>query len=148
MKLRTVIVLVISGAMFSCANVDANKGIQGAGFGSLIGAGIGQAIGKDTEGTLIGAAVGTMVGYIIGNEMDKYDRLNLNNVYENVPSGKVATWNNPDNNNHYEVSPGGAYNIGNKVCREAEIVAIIDGKREKVYSTACRNPLGVWEIQK
>jgi len=68
----------------SCANLDMNKGAQGAIGGAAGGALIGQAIGRDTQATLIGAAVGTMLGYIVGNEMDKYDRKELNHAYGKI----------------------------------------------------------------
>jgi outer membrane lipoprotein SlyB len=52
----------------------------GAGLGAILG----QAIGRDTKSTLIGAALGGTLGYIVGNEMDKYDREQLRNVFEVV----------------------------------------------------------------
>jgi hypothetical protein len=32
-------------------------------------------------------------------------------------------------------------------CRQAEIIAVIDGKTEKTYTTACRNDVGQWVLQ-
>lgn len=134
----------------SCANLDMNKGSQGAIGGAAGGALIGQAIGRDTQATLIGAAVGTMLGYIVGNEMDKYDRKELNHAYEYGRSGQATSWQNPDNGNAYRVTPQPAYTTAQSPqapCRRAEILATIDGKTEKTYSTACRNSQGQWELQ-
>lgn len=134
----------------SCAdvNVPVSKGTQGAGIGAAGGAIVGQAIGRNTEATLIGMAVGTMLGYIVGNEMDKYDRQKLNNVYETAPSGQASTWENPDSGNSYNVTPQPAYYPQqNMPCRKAEILATIDGKTEKTYTTACRNAAGQWELK-
>lgn len=130
----------------SCAEM--NKGQTGAVGGAAGGALIGQAIGRNTEATLIGAAVGTMLGYIIGNEMDKYDRQQLNNAYEQGPSNKTVNWVNPDTGNNYQVTPQPAYNNNttNQVCRKAEINATIDGKPEKSITTACRNAEGQWVL--
>ena len=133
----------------SCANQENNaqSGIQ---LGAISGALIGQAIGHDTEATLIGAAVGTMLGYIIGNEMDKYDRQQLNHVYERGVSGETNTWKNPDSGNRYQVTPKPAYTEprSKRPCRQAEIIAIIDGQPQRTYTTACRDNNGQWQLQK
>jgi len=133
----------------SCANSNMNKGQQGAVGGAAGGALIGQAIGHNTEATLIGMAVGTMLGYIVGNEMDKYDREQLNHVYSRGVSGNTAAWINPDNGNQYNVTPQPAYSSpgNNQPCRKAEIVAIIDGKEERTLTTACRDNNGQWQLQ-
>ncbi len=136
--------------MTSCANTSLNKGQQGAIGGAVGGALLGQAIGRNTEATLIGAAVGTALGYIVGNEMDKYDRKELNQAYEFGPSGQASSWQNPDNGNYYEVTPQPAYTsptYPDRPCRQAEIMATIDGRSERTYTTACRNSQGQWELQ-
>ena len=133
----------------SCADSNMNKGQQGAVGGAATGALVGQAIGHNTEATLIGMAVGTMIGYIVGNEMDKYDRQELNHVYERGASNNTSAWINPDNGNRYNVTPQPAYSnpSSNQPCRKAEIIALIDGKEQKTYSTACRDQNGQWELQ-
>ena len=126
----------------------ANKGQLGATGGAAGGALLGQAIGHDTRSTLLGAAIGGMLGYVIGNEMDKYDKQMLNNVYENAPSGQASTWTNPDQGNQYQVTPQAAYTgPNNQQCRKAEVIAIIDGRRERTLTTACRNTSGQWQLQ-
>ena len=126
-----------------------SKGTSGAAIGAATGAIAGQAIGRNTKGTLLGAAVGGMLGYIIGNEMDKYDQAQLNQVYETSPSHQRTQWVNPDTNRSYTVTPQPAYTQpSGRVCREAEILATVDGRPEKVVSTACRDNEGRWVIQK
>ncbi|MGB3209814.1 MAG: glycine zipper domain-containing protein [Desulforhopalus sp.] len=135
-------------SLSSCANPTGGQ--KGAGIGGASGALIGQAIGRNTEATLIGAAVGTMLGYIVGNEMEKYDRKELNHAYEYGPSGQNTSWRNPDNGNYYQVVPQPAYNPPQQPhtpCRRAEILATIDGRTERTYTTACRNSAGQWELQ-
>jgi len=140
----TIFMLTISG----CATTP-SKGTSGAAIGAATGAIAGQAIGHDTKGTLLGAAVGGMLGYIIGNEMDKYDQAQLNRVYETSPSHQRSQWVNPDTNRSYTVTPQPAYTQpSGQVCREAEILATVDGRPEKVISTACRDNNGRWVIQK
>nr|WP_321466275.1 glycine zipper domain-containing protein [uncultured Desulfobulbus sp.] len=139
------IALVLLVSLSSCAT----KGQTGAVGGAAAGALIGQAIGHNTGATLIGAAVGSMLGYIVGNEMDKYDREQLNHSYERGVSYQHSTWVNPDTGNQYSVTPQPAYQNPNtnRYCRRAEIDAVIDGKPQRTYSTACRDEYGSWQLQ-
>nr|WP_321466585.1 glycine zipper domain-containing protein [uncultured Desulfobulbus sp.] len=139
--LGCLIVLLLTS---SCANKGQTGALGGAAAGGLLG----QIIGHSTGATLIGIAVGGMLGYIVGNEMDKYDRDRLTNVYEHGSSNQRSSWVNPDSGNRYTVTPKPAYrNSSQQVCRRAEIRAVIDGKPQRTYSTACRNSYGDWELQ-
>ncbi len=130
----------------SCANM--NKAQMGGAGGAGAGAIIGQAIGHNTEATLIGAVAGGLLGYIIGNEMDKYDRQQLNHVYERGVSGQTSSWVNPDKGTQYRVTPQPAYQSpDNRWCRKAEVTAVIDGETKKTYTTACRDDYGQWQLQ-
>lgn len=146
MKHLSVIALLFLLLLSSCATKSQTGALGGAAGGALIG----QAIGHNTGATLIGAAVGAGLGYIIGNEMDKYDRDRLNNIYESGPSNQRSSWVNPDSGNRYAVTPQPAYQnpSTNQVCRRAEVSAVIDGKPQRTYSTACRNSYGEWELQR
>jgi len=146
MKHLIVIALLFLPLLSSCST----KGQTGALGGAAGGALIGQAIGHSTGATLIGAAVGAGLGYIVGNEMDKYDRSRLNNVYESGASNQQSSWVNPDSGNEYAITPQPAYQNPNtnQICRQAEINAIIDGKPQRTYSAACRNSYGDWELQR
>jgi surface antigen len=137
----------------ACTNMqvqEGKKGQVGGVGGAAAGAIIGQAIGHNTEATLIGAAIGGLLGYIVGNEMDKYDLRELNHVYERGASNRPSSWVNPDTGNQYTVVPQPAYTDPNtrRVCRKAEIDAVIDGKMQKTYATACRDAYGHWQLQK
>ena len=147
MKGTHIVIAVIAVFLLSSCMV-ANKGQTGAAGGAAGGALLGQAIGHNTEATLLGAAIGGVLGYVIGNEMDKSDRQMLNNVYETVPSGQTSTWTNPDQGNQYQVTPQTAYTgPNNQSCRKAEILAVIDGRTETTYTTACRDASGQWKLQ-
>ncbi len=146
MKLYFAAALSLVTLFSGCAGM--NKAQSGALGGAAGGAAIGQMIGHNTEATLIGAAVGTMLGYIVGNEMDKYDKQQLNHVYETGVSNQGSAWINPDSGNQYTVTPQPAYqNSANQVCREAEIEAIIDGQPQITKSTACRDANGHWRLR-
>ena len=145
MKYVSVLALLFLMLLASCAN----RAQTGAAGGAAAGALIGQAIGHNTGGTLIGAAVGTMLGYIVGSEMDKYDRQQLDHMYERGVSNQRSSWVNPDTGNQYTVTPQPAYQepSSRRVCRRAEIEAVIDGRPERTYSTACRNEYAQWDLQ-
>lgn len=145
MKHLSVLALLSLLLLSSCAT----KGQTGAVGGAAAGALVGQAIGHNTGATLIGAAVGGLLGYIVGNEMDKYDREQLNHAYERGISNQRSAWVNPDSGNQYAVTPQPAYQnpSSHQVCRRAEIEAIIDGKPQRTYSTACRDQYGAWQLQ-
>ncbi len=142
------ILISLTLLLSSCAG-GLNKAQMGAGGGAAGGALIGQAIGHNTEATLIGAAIGTMLGYMVGNEMDKYDREQLNHVYERGVSGQSNAWRNPDNGNQYQVTPQPAYTnpTSHQPCRQAEIQSVIDGKSQTTYTTACRDNNGQWQLK-
>ncbi len=143
------IFLILSLLLSSCAD-GPNKAGMGAAGGAAGGALIGQAIGQNTEATLIGLAIGGMLGYMIGNEMDKFDKQQLNRVYEQGTSGQTNSWRNPDSGNQYQVTPQAATYPNpstNQPCRQAEIQTLIDGKTETAYSTACRDSNGRWQLK-
>jgi surface antigen len=151
--LPTLLVLML--LLSSCAGTSGDpfavksghKGQVGAIGGAAGGALLGQAIGHSTEATLIGVAIGTMLGYMVGSEMDKYDAQRLNYVYERGVSGQTSTWINPDKGQRM-VIPQPAYNgPQGRPCRKAEISAIIDGRTQSTYTTACRDPYGSWQLQ-
>ena len=141
-------ILIILMLAVLCSSCLTTKGQQGAVGGAAGGALLGQLIGRNTKSTLIGAAVGGMLGYIVGNEMDKYDREQLSKTYETTPSYQKTAWVNPDTGKEYSVTPQPAYQdpTYDRVCRKAEIEAVIDGKKEITEATACREN-GRWVIQ-
>ncbi len=139
-----VVMLLLSLMLASCVAQKAKTGAVGGAAGGAL---LGQAIGHNTQSTLIGAAVGTMLGYMIGNEMDKFDQEQLGQSYETTPSRQTSRWVNPDTGNRYAVTPQPAYqDQTGRDCREAEILATINGQPEKTITKACREN-GRWVIQ-
>ena len=143
---KNILVILILSVL--CSSCLTTKGQQGAVGGAAGGAILGQLIGGDTEATLIGAALGGLAGYIVGNEMDKYDREQVNRTYESTSSYERNSWVNPDTGKEYTVTPQPAYQdpANDRVCRKAEIEAVIDGKKEITEAVACREN-DRWVIQ-
>jgi len=146
-KLLIVVLLVVSLLTAGCAGNALTKREGGAIFGGAVGAGVGQLIGRSAEATLIGLLIGSLVGIVVGNELDKLDKQNINYAYESQPDNQSHAWQNPNNGNQFSVTPTSTFGTQSRPCRTATIDAIIDGKREKVNSTACRDRNGVWQLQ-
>jgi surface antigen len=146
------ILLITVLVIFAMFAISCNRAELGSTIGGLGGAAVGGQIGdKKHRGrnAIIGAFAGAVIGYIVGNEMDKYDKQKLNETFETVPSHKKVKWVNPDNNNRYEVTPEPAYTADDgRPCRDAYIQAVINGEYKQVKTTACRNNNGQWEIIK
>ena len=145
--MRAGMIVLVTVVALSTSACLTNKAQKGTAVGAAGGALAGQVIGRSTGATLIGMAAGAVLGYMYGNEMDKRDKAQMNQVFETSPSNQTTTWQNPDSGNRYAVTPKPAYkdNQG-RDCREAEVAAIVDGKQETVVSTACRVN-GQWVLQ-
>ena len=138
----TLCAVLLSG-VYGCAN----KAQTGAGVGAMTGATIGALTAKNkVSGAAIGAGIGLLLGYMVGNEMDKYDKEQINKALETQPSGKPMAWKNPDNGNQYEATPQPAYVQNDKVYRDIYIKANVDGQEKDVKAKAYRQPDGQWVL--
>lgn len=118
-------------------------GVLGGIAGSQIGGGKGRTVAI-VAGTLLGAAVGSA----IGNSMDQTDLYRTQTALTNTPTGQTSSWNNPDNGYQYEVTPTRTYkSSAGQDCRDYTTVGIINGQREVIKGTACRQADGSWKSQ-
>ena len=135
--------------IMSCADDGSmtTKGKTVAG-GAAAGAVIGQAVGRNRYATAIGAGFGSLLGYIVGNEMEKSDTQNLNNALENGAAGNPISWNNPDTGDEYKIIPFEFFtdDVTQQKCRNAKIVADIEGKEQITDTKACRQSDGHWDL--
>ena len=143
------VVLVGALALAGCAAPPTQEqtgmvigGILGGVLGSQVGSGRGR-----TAATIVGTMAGVMIGGSIGRSMDDTDRLNAARSLETVRTGVPSTWRNPDTGNQYTVVPTRTFDSSTGPCREYTVDAVVGGKRDKVYGTACRQPDGSWRIQ-
>lgn len=133
----------LAGCQMSKQNVGAGVGgVAGGVLGSNVGGGTGR-----TAAIIGGTILGAMVGGHIGSEMDELDRRRTYDTFENTPTGRTNSWNNPDTGAQYSVTPTRTYETNDRPCREYEMDAYIDGQREVVKGTACRNANGEWVNQ-
>jgi surface antigen len=150
------LVLVVAVLASGCAQMGSTVsdnpktaigGLGGAAVGGLIAAAAGGG------GTAIAASVigGALLGGLAGNLLDSRDKRmaaeSAQRALETAPSGQPVAWKNPDSGHSGTVTPTRTYQSGNTYCREYQQTVTIDGKPERSYGTACRQPDGSWKIQ-
>ena len=117
--------------------------VIGAVAGGVLGSQVGGGSGK-TAATIAGTMLGAYLGGYIGEQMDANDLQRTNTALERNPSYQASTWHNPDSGYDYSVTPTSTYETADGPCREYTTEAWIDGRRETVTGTACRQPDGTW----
>ena len=148
-----VLILLASFLLVSCANTYGPGpkatigGLGGAAAGGLIAAGAGGNPAAIAAGSLLGLLVGGAIGDYMDAQDRRYAYESTHYALESLPSGQTAQWRNPDNGHYGTVTPNRTYTqYGNQYCREFTQTAVIDGRRERVHGTACREPDGSWRI--
>lgn len=138
--------LIAGMALGGCATDRPNEQagmIIGGALGGLLGNQVGGGSGR-TAAIIVGTLAGAAIGGAVGRSMDETDRLKTAHSLENVRTGVPSTWRNPDSGNQYTVVPTRTYETSEGPCREYTIDAVIGGRVEKVYGTACRQTDGTW----
>ncbi len=127
-------------------NREAIGAVIGGVVGGVAGAQVGEGDGK-TLATIAGTIVGVIAGKSIGRAMDEADEYCAGQALEYAPDGQAVTWQNPDTQSQYSVTPASTYqNEAGQYCREYVTEAVIDGNREQVSGTACRQEDGSWKL--
>ncbi|MGD8429637.1 MAG: RT0821/Lpp0805 family surface protein, partial [Ectothiorhodospiraceae bacterium] len=135
-------------ALTSCADYGQQEQsgmVIGGVLGGLLGRQVGEGHGN-VAAIIVGTLAGAAIGGSIGRTMDETDRLKTSMALENVRTGVPSTWRNPDTGNQYTVTPTRTYDSGSGPCREFTVDAVIGGRTEQVYGTACRQPDGSWKV--
>lgn len=150
--MRTCIILALAGALLAgCGAPPPNPNEQsGTVIGAVVGGMLGNQVGHGggrAAATFVGAIAGSLVGQNIGRSMDATDRLRTAHVLETSPTGAPTSWRNPDTGSEYTVVPTRTYAAAQGPCREYTVNAVIGGRMEKVYGTACRQSDGSWRVQ-
>lgn len=133
--LKRTLLITCVGILLASQNVQAGDAAQAGAWGGAAGGAIlGQAIGRNTKGTLLGTAIGGVLGYMIGNEADKGQGLPSPQYYPppRVVQQRVIQ-------QYEEIPPP-------PDCREVEVLAMVNGRPERVYSTACYRQ-GAWVLE-
>ncbi len=144
----TLIVLLLTG----CATIEAHpKTTVGAVGGGTLGGLIAAAAGGSPAAIAASMVGGILVGGLVGNLLDERDKKlageAAHRALETAPSGQSVAWKNPDSGHSGTVTPTKTYQTANGTyCREYQTTVRIDGKDERAYGTACRQPDGSWKI--
>lgn len=145
-KLFAVLVVAAGLLVGGCQQVRNEEvgTVVGGALGGLAGAHVGGGKGRIVA-AVAGAVAGAYLGGKVGKSMDELDRIKANQALEATPTGQTSTWRNPDTGNSYTVTPTQTYtDNGGAPCRDYTTEAWIDGQREIIKGTACRQPDGTW----
>ncbi len=143
-------VLILAVSLPSCATDQRQKEQAGMVIGGVLGGVLGTQIGKGHGrdiAIIAGVLAGAAIGGSVGRTMDEVDRMKTAQTLEGVRTGVSSTWKNPDTGVQYSVTPTRTYETTSGPCREFTTEAIVGGKREKIYGTACRQADGSWKVQ-
>ena len=128
------------------SNTQLFGGALGAIVGGLLGSKVGKGSGK-LAATAAGTLLGALAGASIAQSMDTADNECIRRTLDAAPDQKEIVWRNPDADAQYKVTPVKSYqNNAGRYCREYITEAVVGGRSEKVYGTACRQPDGAWEV--
>jgi len=146
MALRIFTCILLSTLLITgCQTTNKDTGtVLGGIMGGLLGSQVGKGKGR-TAAIIVGTIAGAYIGGSIGKNMDNGDRRRSQQALENNRANQTSSWQNPDSGNSYEVTPTRTYESTSGPCREYTTEAVIDGQRETVYGTACRQPDGSWQ---
>ncbi len=134
----------------TCNRGLSSSQLVGGALGAIVGGLLGSKVGKG-KGKLAATAAGTLLGALAGasiaQSMDTADNECMRKALDAAPDQREVAWQNPDANAQYKVTPVKSYNNrAGRYCREYITEAVIGGRTEKVYGTACRQPDGAWQI--
>jgi surface antigen len=119
-------------------------GAAGAAVGTQIGGGSGR-----TAAIIGGTILGALIGGSIGRHMDSIDQHCVGQALEHANDGQNITWRNPESGTQYRVAPTRTVQVSDgRYCREYTTEALIGGRVQQTYGTACRQPDGSWQIQR
>lgn len=143
------IVSMLSVGLLGCEGMSRGDAglLTGAAAGALLGSTVGRGSGR-AAAIAAGAVIGGAIGSEIGDSMDRQDRMEMTRALEKNRDGRASHWVNPNNGYDYEVTPTKTYYRGSRACREYTTTAIIGGKKQRIYGTACRTSDGDWKIVK
>ena len=141
------ITAIVAGIILSgCETTREQQGqVIGAITGGLLGTQVGSGTGRSAA-TIVGTILGGYIGGTIGRSMDENDRSQAGRVLESTPTHTSSSWENPDTGYSYSLTPTRTYDNGSQPCREYTTEAWIDGRKETLYGTACRQPDGTWQV--
>jgi surface antigen len=124
--------------------------LVGAALGGLVGAQIGHGTGRKVAigaGVLAGGYLGNRIGNKLSCQDQEYHYDTTQSTLEYKPTGGTAAWVNPDTGHSGSVTPTKTYiSSSGAPCRDFTQSITVDGERENIQATACRQPDGTWQM--
>jgi len=149
--LVTTIAGLLGVSLIGCAGEPTKEqtgAVVGGVLGGVLGAQVGKGKGRDAA-MIAGTLVGAMIGGSVGRSMEEQDRMKAAQTLEHNRDSQPSSWKNPNTGYEYTATPTRTYETAEgSPCREYSMDAVIGGKTEKVYGTACRQPDGSWKTVK
>ena len=120
-----------------------------AALGALLVAGfVGCATPSGTTGTDGARDLGPtsqLVPGVIGQQMTEQDRARVRLALDNNSNNQSTAWQGTQGHAAYKVTPIRTFNeAGGARCRDFDTQATIDGRHQRIRSTACRQNDGSW----
>lgn len=148
MKSRIIFTILLSSTLLVACQTPSKRD-TGAVIGGVAGGVLGKQIGSGTGRTaaiIAGTLVGAYIGGSIGQQMDDNDHYRAQRSLEFNQDNRPTTWRNPNTNTEYTVTPTRTYDetARSGPCREYTTEAVIEGRREIIHGTACRQYDGTW----
>jgi len=143
---RLSVLIMISLLLAGCTASRQDVGVIGGSVvGGLLGSQFGQGSGQ-VAAVVAGSVLGGLIGGSVGKSMDEQDQARANLALEKNRTGQTTQWSNPDKHASYTVTPTKTYKLaGGQYCREYQMDAVINGKKQKMFGKACRQPDGSWK---
>lgn len=124
--------------------------LVGAALGGLVGSQIGHGSGRKVAigaGVLAGGYMGNRIGNKLSCQDQEYHYDTTQSTLEYKPTGGTAAWVNPDSGASGSVTPTQTYiSQSGLPCRNFTQTITVDGQRENIQATACRQPDGSWQM--
>jgi len=127
-------------------NREAVGSVLGGLLGGIAGSHLGRGDGRQAA-TIAGTLIGVLVGRSIGRHMDQVDQYCTGQTLEYARDRQTIHWHNTGKGTSYHVTPINHYQIRDgRYCREYTTQAVIGGRQQQIYGTACRQPDGSWQV--
>lgn len=139
------VVAIIAFGLSACATKQQTGLLVGSTAGALIGGSLTSG-GGQVLGIVGGAALGGLLGSSIGKIMDNQDKMLMQRSLTQTRVGQKARWRNANSGNEFEIVPVKNYHQRGRYCREFQTIITVDGKKQRAYGHACRQPDGSWKI--
>lgn len=151
--------LILLFSVCSTVNAECVQQEQAGGgelFGTLVGAALGGLVGSQIGGgtgnkVAIGAGVlaGGFLGNSVGKSMDCQDQQyhydTTQNALESQKVGQSSSWTNPDTGHSGDITPTRTYTSEGHPCRDFTQTINVNGEKEEIKGTACRQDDGSWK---